>query len=285
MKTANSLSGGRTSSYLAVHFPADYELFSMVCIEDQNAAGGWLKRRPHLLKYANEKLERFIPQYGEFKATAEDPVTIQTMMDLEQKLGREIIWVRDQSFENLIKSKNNFLPNKRMRFCTTELKLKPIFEYCYTHLPLKVKMRLGYRFDEMERKEKATTKFSFPYQCSLEGKRRQKHKTIDWRICDFPLIDEEPTIHPQIINYWKNNTDVVFPSDSNCQFCFWKDPQQKLINFKNNPAIMYWAAIQEEIIGNTLSDNISLLQNASISEQLDFFGGTGSGCTSGMCTD
>lgn len=284
MLTANSLSGGRTSSYMAVHHPADVEIFSMVCIEDQNAAGGWLKRRPDLIRYANEKLERFIPQFGEFKATAEDPVTIQTMMQLEQKIGREIVWVRDRSFETLIRERN-FLPNKRKRFCTTELKLKPVFEYCYKYLPLKVKMRLGYRFDEMERKEKATTKFSFPYQCSLEGKRRQKHKTIEWRVCDFPLIDESPTIHPQIINYWKNNPDVVFPEDSNCQFCFWKDPQQKLINFKKNPAIMYWAAIQEEIIGNTLSDDISLLQNASIAEQLDFFGGTGSGCTAGMCTD
>ncbi|PAM96814.1 hypothetical protein B4N84_00250, partial [Flavobacterium sp. IR1] len=75
---------------MAVHFPADVEMFSMVCIEDQNAAGGWLKRRKDLMRYANDKLERFAPVFGEFKATAEDPSIIQTMMELEQKIGREI---------------------------------------------------------------------------------------------------------------------------------------------------------------------------------------------------
>lgn len=284
MITINSLSGGKTSSYMAVHFPADVEIFSMVCIEDHNAAGGWLKRRPDLIKYANEKLERFVPHFGEFKATAEDPVIIQTMMELEQKIGREIVWVRDISFETLIQERK-FLPNKRRRFCTTELKLKPVFEYSYLRFPNKVEMRLGYRFDEMERKENATSEYKFPYMCNTYGQGRQRHKTITWRKCTFPLIDEVPTIHPQIVNFWKNNQDVTFAPDSNCQFCFWKDEQQKLINFDRNPSIMYWAAIQEEIIGNMLSDKFSLLQNAKIAKQLDFFSGTGSGCTAGMCTD
>ena len=284
MKTVNSLSGGKTSSYMAVHHPADVEIFSMVCIEDHNAAGGWLKRRPDLIQYANDKLERFIPQFGEFKATAEDPVIIQTMMELEQKIGREIVWVRDRSFEILIRERN-FLPNKRSRFCTTELKLKPVFEYCYMNIPGRVEMRLGYRFDEMERKDKATNEYKFPFMCNNYGQQRQHHKTVEWRKCAFPMIDEAPTIHPQVVNFWQKNPDVTFPDDSNCQFCFWKDEQQKLINFDRNPSIMYWAAIQEEIIGNMLSDKFSLLQNARINKQLDFFSGTGSGCTAGMCTD
>ena len=130
MTTVNSLSGGPTSSYMAVKFPADIEIFSMVCIDCHNATGGWLKRRPDLIKYANEKLEKFIPIYGEFRATAEDPVIIQTMIELEQKIGKEIIWVRGKSFDQLIRERN-FLPNKGSRFCTTELKLQPVFQYCY----------------------------------------------------------------------------------------------------------------------------------------------------------
>lgn len=284
MITINSLSGGKTSSYMAVHFPADVEMFSLVCIEDHNAAGGWLKRRPELIKYANEKLEKYTPQFGEFKATAEDPVIIQTMMELEQKIGREIVWVRDRSFETLIQERN-FLPNKRSRFCTTELKMKPVFEYCYLNFPSQVEMRLGYRWDEMERKENATNEYKFPFACNTYGEGRQKHKTVAWRKCSFPMIDEIPTIHPQIINFWKNNTDVSFAQDSNCQFCFWKDPQQRLTNFENNPSIMFWAAIQEDLIGGMLNDKMSLLDNKSIGKQLDFFAGTGSGCSGGMCTD
>ena len=34
MITVNSLSGGKTSSYMAVHFPADIELFSLVRTSD-----------------------------------------------------------------------------------------------------------------------------------------------------------------------------------------------------------------------------------------------------------
>ena len=32
MLTVNSLSGGKTSSYLAYHYPADLEIFSLVCV-------------------------------------------------------------------------------------------------------------------------------------------------------------------------------------------------------------------------------------------------------------
>lgn len=283
MKTVNSLSGGKTSSYMAVQFPADIEMFSMVCIDDHNAAGGWLKRRSDLIKYSNEKLEKFIPIYGEFRATAEDPVIIQTMMELEQKLGREIIWVRGKSFESLIMERN-FMPNKRSRFCTTEFKLRPVFEYCYLNVG-KVKMRLGYRFDESERREKATNIFSFPYMCNNYKTGRQRHKSVDWRVCEFPLIDDYPTIHPEIKNYWSISKDVVFAKDSNCQFCFWKDEQQKLSNFQQNPSIMYWGAIQEEIIGGMLSDDISLLENATVEKKFEFIAGTGAGCSGGMCTD
>ena len=43
MKTINSLSGGKTSSYLAVHYPADYNIFSLVRIEDKRCTQKDLK--------------------------------------------------------------------------------------------------------------------------------------------------------------------------------------------------------------------------------------------------
>jgi len=33
MISVNSLSGGRTSSYLAIHYPADLEIFALCCPE------------------------------------------------------------------------------------------------------------------------------------------------------------------------------------------------------------------------------------------------------------
>ena len=36
MKTVNSLSGGKTSSYIAANYPADYNVFSLVRTDDKN---------------------------------------------------------------------------------------------------------------------------------------------------------------------------------------------------------------------------------------------------------
>lgn len=281
MKTVNSLSGGHTSSYLSVHFPADIEIFSMVCIEDHNASG-WLKRDKKAMQYANDKLESFIPYYGEFKATAEDPIIIYTMMQLEQKIGREIIWVRGKSFEQLINDRKA-LPNQHWRFCTTEFKLIPIFEHCYTLYGEDVLMRLGIRYDEFERAETIVNSFKFPFSCNNYGDKRQNWKEVEWRNVEYPLI-ENKRMHANIRDYWRSNTDVAFADDSNCQMCFWKDPQQLRKNFDSNPAIMHWAAVQEEIQNNTFKKELSLLKAKKIGLQQTFNFGTGAeGCKSGWC--
>ena len=41
MKKVNSISGGKTSSYIAKHYPADINIFSLVRIEDKNNL--WMK--------------------------------------------------------------------------------------------------------------------------------------------------------------------------------------------------------------------------------------------------
>lgn len=281
MTTINSLSGGQTSSYLAVHYPADVELFSMVCVDNHNAAG-WLKRDKGALRYANEKLERYIPYFGEFRATAEDPIIIYTMMELEQKLGREIIWVRGKSFETMIKDRNA-LPNQAWRFCTTELKLIPIFEYTYMLYGENVLMRLGIRYDEIERRDTISNEFEFPFSCKNYGHKRQNWKTVEWRNVEYPLIENKDT-HFKVKTFWQKESDVRFAEDTNCQMCFWKDPQQHRKNFENNPQIMMWGAIQEVIQGNTFRKEISLLDTQKIGIQMDFNFGTGAeGCKSGWC--
>ena len=61
MVTVNSLSGGKTSSYMAVHYPADYNIFALVTIED-------VKCKPFdisLIIYVSNKLGK------EFISTAE----------------------------------------------------------------------------------------------------------------------------------------------------------------------------------------------------------------------
>ena len=123
MKTVNSLSGGKTSSYIAVHYPADYELFALCCIECHNAGRDIDKRMRQMV---NDKLQKYCPHYPEFVATSEDPKILKTMFDLEQMIGREIIWLRGIGWEDMVRLKKA-IPNQFKLFCTTMMKMQPIF--------------------------------------------------------------------------------------------------------------------------------------------------------------
>ena len=95
MKTINSLSGGKTSSYMSVHYPADYNIFALVTIDDINCK----PKDESIVKYVSDKIGK------DFIATAEDDSTLYAMRDLEQLLGRDIIWVNGESFYKILKNR------------------------------------------------------------------------------------------------------------------------------------------------------------------------------------
>lgn len=256
MKTVNSLSGGKTSSYMAIHYPADYEIFSLVCIDDVRCK----PKDPALIEYANRKLSKFTDKYGEFIATAEDDSTIRCMMDLEQKIGKTIIWVRGKSFDNVVDDKNGLLPNKLKRFCTVEMKLKPIFYWWVQNIGEKVNMRIGLRFDEYNRMEQFMnnsnpTIFKVPDTCNLFGENRQKLKTFNWRFCHFPLIKD--SINQNHISQYfdkygyvggdlfNERRKIEFPHISNCVGCFHKKIETLNAMSIRNPEKMQWFVEQE----------------------------------------
>jgi len=276
MVTINSLSGGKTSSYLAVHFPADFEIFSLVCNEDAKCG----HPDKSIMKFANDKLANYAPYFGEFIGTPENPIILKTMIDLEQKLGKEITWVRGLSMDKVIEN-HDALPNQNMRFCTTETKMIPIFEWCYMNTELPVLMRVGYRWDEKERKDNFNTYFKYSHVCRKKNVWQHKWKEIQWRVGEFPLI--ENLIHTSNIqNFWKDS-DIVFPKDSNCQFCFWKDAQQILRNSITCSPQINWADNIEKKMGNRFRFDMSINQIKRLPMQLDFFETDGASCQAGEC--
>lgn len=78
MKTIHSLSGGKSSSFMAYHYPADYNIFALVTIEDKNCK----PKDDSIIKYVSEKINK------DFIATAEDDLTLYAMRDLEQLIGK-----------------------------------------------------------------------------------------------------------------------------------------------------------------------------------------------------
>lgn len=282
MKTVNSLSGGKTSSYLEVHYPSDISVFALCCIDDHNAGKSIDKK---IKQEINDRLQKYCPHQPEFKATSEDPKILKVILDLEQLTGKEIVWLRGIGWEKMLDIKKA-LPNKQWRFCTSVLKMIPIFEYLYKYSELPVVMRLGYRYDEKERAENALDSFKFSNRCEYRPKSNtwiHRWETVKWRFMEYPLIEDRVT-HPKISKYWENK-GIDFPIDSNCLNCFWKPEQQLRRNFNTHPEIMNWAAIMEVLLNRTFISENSFLEIKNMGIQIDFFEGTGAGCQAGFCTN
>ena len=257
MKSVNSLSGGKTSSYLAVHYPADYEVFSLVCIDYVNCR----LKDIALINYVNMKLEKFQNKYGEFIASAEDDRTVKAMMDLEQYIGREIQWVRGMSFDQVIdEGTKTRLPSWAIRYCTEKMKLLPIFLWWWEHISEKCNMRIGFRYDEFNWllrffNNSNPTMFSIPTSCKNYGSRKQAHENFNWRFCDFPLIRDGIT-NSEVQSYWQNKgwisgnlfeeaRQIDFPAISNCIGCFHKHEETLAAMAEINPEKFKWFIDQE----------------------------------------
>jgi hypothetical protein len=271
MKTINSLSGGKTSSYLATHYPADYNLFSLIRIEDKRCS----PKDEKLVKFISDKIGQ------EFIATAESDITLKAVIDLEQMIGKEIIWVTGRTFEqaNRKATGGKGLPNQQWRFCTTEMKMRPIWDWWYKNINEKVKMGIGFRYDEMERADRLSTSFKGIVGQSTNG--RNKWEEIEWREGYFPLIENKITHYD--VKKWADKTSLIFPADSNCVGCFHKPMQQLRKNWDLEPNKMQWFAEQEKKA--RWKKEGTYFQFKEIGLQMDFNFGTGSGCQAGFCTD
>ena len=92
MKTVNSISGGKTSSYIAANYPADYNVFALVRTDDKNCMYPDAKVR----QIVSDKIGKAVI------GTLEDDVIINTMLDLEQFIGQKINWVTGKTFDKII---------------------------------------------------------------------------------------------------------------------------------------------------------------------------------------
>jgi len=313
MITVNSLSGGKTSSYLEVHYPADVSLFALVCLDSHNANAGstTFKIDNKVRQMVNDKLQKYCSHQNEFMGTAEDPIIIKTMFDLEQMTGREIVWLRGQGFQSLVDEKG-MLPSKNRRWCTTKFKIQPIFEHLFMYHSLPCKMRIGFRSDEAERADRFNDMFNYSTHCefvydwehvpgNMKSTRledsgngyfngwsvphRHRWTDIPFRVGEFPLIEDDID-QADVQRFWKDKP-VQFALDSNCQFCFWKHPQQLRQNFETQPATMNSMVMIEMMKDDksTFHHTMAMKDIRDIGIQTDMFQMRGGGCHGGYCTD
>ena len=239
MKTVNSLSGGKTSSYIAANYPADYDVFALVRTDDKNCL------------FPDKKLRQEVSDRigTEFIATLEDDTIIYTMLDLEQFIGREITWVSGKTFDWVVQNKGGWLPNKLHRYCTSEMKLQPIFDWWRNEINQIAEFRIGFRANEMRRSKSTLSKCNENGNLEMKaivGKRGTQNKwgIIEWQKPTFPLI-QDAVFKDTIEQFWKNKP-VRFAYMNNCVGCFHRNPMLLNKMFQKHPNKMDWFVKQEE---------------------------------------
>lgn len=279
MKTVNSISGGKTSAYLAKYFPADINIFSLVRIEDKENI--WMKGK-------DEKTRQLVSdKLGcEFVGTAEMDDIIYTILDLEQFIGSKIDWVTGETFEQIIKNNGNFLPNKMARYCTVEMKLKPIFNFLKENTELPVEMRIGFRPTEINRATKVLERADsngIEYFETIIGKRKTQNKwgKVPYRKVTFPLIENNIS-KDTIYSYW-NDKPVRFAYRNNCVGCVNRQPLMISHMASKDFDKVNWFNKIEKQTGNKFLSNASFEQILKFGVQNTFFDDDFSECDSGFC--
>lgn len=279
MKKVNSLSGGKTSSYIAVNYPADYNVFSLVRTTDKNCL------------FPDKKLRQEVSDRigKEFIGTLEEDTIIYTMLDLEQFIGSKIDWVSGKPFDDAIittKKGTKYLPNKMARYCTTELKTIPILHWMYEVVKEPVLMRFGYRANETKRAIKMLDKTDEDgftrVKATFEKRKDGRNSWKDYRYCkpEFPLITDN-IYKDTIEEFWKGNP-VRFAYMNNCVGCWWRSPLLLKKMSDKHPEKMQWFANQETEKSKWRSD-IMYKDIIKWKTQMELFDDDFNECDSGYC--
>lgn len=279
IKTVNSLSGGKTSSYIAANYKADYNVFSLVRTDDKKCLFPDAKIRQEV----SDRLGT------EFIGTLEEDMIIYTMLDLEQYIGSKIDWVTGKTFDDtIIKTKKGtkFLPNKMARYCTTELKTMPILYWMYEVVKEPVIMRFGYRANETRRAVKMLDKTDndgfTKVKATFTKLKDGRNSWGEYKYCkpEFPLIDDN-IYKDNIEMFWKNK-DVRFAYMNNCVGCWWRSPLLLKKMHNKHPEKMQWFADQETTNSKWRSD-VRYSEIIKWQTQIELFDNDFNECDSGYC--
>ena len=280
MKTVNSLSGGKTSSYIAANYPADYNVFSLVRTDDKNCLFPDAKIRQEV----SDRLGT------EFIGTLEDDMIIYTMLDLEQFIGSRIDWVTGKTFDKVIdRNGKTYLPNVTQRFCTTEMKLQPIFNWWQKEINEVVKMRIGFRANEQSRAKTMLSKTNKNGNSTFKtivGKRKTRNKwaNVEWQKPTFPLIKDN-IYKDKVEKFWLGK-NVRFAYMNNCVGCFHRNEVLLKLMSDKHPNKFNWFIQAEQETGynvRTFKNGINYEQIKNSFKQTELFDDDFNECDSGYC--
>lgn len=159
-----------------------------------------------------------------------------------------------EPFSSMIDAKS-FLPNSVMRFCTTELKIKPIEYFMKSIGHDEYQTFAGIRYDEPRRIVKLRDTVQAPL---FLDKITQKDVQLFWEKNSFDLQLE-----------FRNKVTAL----GNCDLCFMKGAHQIMSIIQQEPERAVWWAHQEKKINGRFSKDrpdYTLMMNYS-KKQIDMF--------------
>ena len=152
-----------------------------------------------------------------------------------------IVWVqRPGQFEQLLTDRS-FPPNPVMRFCTQELKIRPMRDWMRAHGYEHWTNVVGIRADEPRRVAKIRT--------------AQETRSERWDI-ELPLADAGITVS-DVMTFWAAQPFDLHlkPHEGNCDLCFLKG-YDKIVNIvRDRPDLALWWAEQEDRLGATFRND------------------------------
>lgn len=278
-----SVSGGKTSAYLFHHYDWDHGLFALVRTSD--------KRCRFKDRVLASRVEDLIQM--PFNGTLESDEIIHTIFDLEQCTGKRIQWVSGVTFDELIQSSSAWLPNKLHRYCTTQLKIVPMFQYWWSLGIDPVQMGIGFRYSEKEMKRMNKMKDRLNDKGYLEmrahtgtwlttsNKGCKYWAPIPWQQPVFSLITDKVS-HDKIVAFWQDK-NIRFADYNNCVHCFHRHPLLLRLMFDKEPNKMSWAKDMEDVCSGQWRSDVSYSKIQSHSPQVSLDFDDFSDCDSGYC--
>ena len=173
-----------------------------------------------------------------------------------------------EPFEVLIE-KRNYLPNRVERFCTSDLKIKPMAKYIRSLGIDYWDAAIGIRHDEQNR-----------YRKMKNTKKRDRWEYI------FPLWDFRIT-KKEVAAFWQNQGfDLAIPSQyGNCDFCFMKGRNKKVAQARKMPERLQWWIDMEEKMSSRFHAEYKMSKILALSRNPQLFDGFDEPDISCFCGD
>lgn len=195
----------------------------------------------------------------------EHEATLKFVHDFETAFNLKIYWIEycpengfkivdfqtasrnGEPYAHLI-NKRSFVPNVVTRYCTTELKIRPIKKFMKSLGFKNWENAVGIRYDEPHR-----------YARLAKGCANEPYETT------APLFQMRIT-KPDVFHFWKTQTfDLSIPEHlGNCDMCFLKSRAKIKKIIRDEPNRMEWWSDQEVATGTTFRRSISCKQLENI---------------------